>query len=89
MWRVEHCGSSEPQNPRPNGLKRVMKHQIIEFFRSDAGQDLIEYALLSGAIGLVGVVVWQNITTGMGTAYLGWDTGTQNLWEPLNPGAGS
>ncbi len=55
----------------------------------DRGQDIIEYALLTGAIGIVGVVAWSNIAGGIGSAYQGWDTGVQDLWEPTNPGAGS
>ncbi len=56
----------------------------------DHGQDLVEYALLTAAIGLAGVVAWPNIVGSMGNLYQGWDTGVQDLWEPVDPvGGGS
>ena len=55
------------------------------FLADERGQDLIEYALLTGAVGLVGVSAWSSIGSGIGTAYTGWDTGVQNIWEPPNP----
>ncbi len=62
---------------------------VLELVYGDAGQDIVEYALLTASICLVGIVVWQNITGGIGTAYSGWDSGNQNLWEPPDPGGGS
>jgi len=41
-----------------------MKSLIIRFVREDAGQDLIEYALLAGLISLASVVA----ITALGTA---------------------
>ena len=56
----------------------------------DRGQDLVEYALLTAAIGLAGIVAWPTIVGSMGATYQGWDTGVQNLWEPADPvGGGS
>ena len=56
----------------------------------DHGQDLVEYALLAATIGIAGAVAWPAIVDSMGTAYLGWDTGVQDLWEPVDPvGGGS
>ena len=71
------------------GTPRVTRQPVIDFVRDEAGQDIVEYALLTAVIGLVGIVTWQAITAGIGTAYQGWDTGTQDLWEPANPGGGS
>ena len=51
----------------------------------DRGQDLIEYALLTAAIGLAGVAVWPAITTAVGVAYQGFDSDTQDIWETPNP----
>ncbi len=51
----------------------------------ETGQDLIEYALLAGSIGLVGIAMWDGIVTGIGNGYQGWDTNTQNAWQPQNP----
>ena len=59
-----------------------MLSRAISLARDESGQDLIEYALLSGAIGIVGVAAWNAVGGGIGTAYTGWDTGVQNVWEP-------
>ena len=45
----------------------------------DAGQDLIEYALLAAVIGVVCVAAWTNIRLAIGNAYGGWDTTVQTL----------
>ena len=58
---------------------------VCRLLTDERGQDLIEYALLTGAVGLVGVSAWNAIGGGIGTAYTGWDTGVQNIWEPPNP----
>jgi len=52
-------------------LKRIL--------REDDGQDLIEYALLSALIGIVGILVWTNIGGAINTTYTAWDTDVQGL----------
>ena len=52
---------------------------ITRLLHEDCGQDLIEYALLAALIGTVGILIWQNIGVGIGNAYLGWDSGVQDL----------
>ena len=52
---------------------------LARLVREENGQDIIEYALLAAFIGTVGVLAWQNVGVGIKNAYLGWDTGVQNL----------
>jgi Flp pilus assembly pilin Flp len=52
---------------------------IVRLIREADGQDIVEYALLAALIGTVGILAWQNIAGGIGTAYAGWDTGVQDL----------
>lgn len=52
----------------------------------DAGQDLIEYALLTAAFGVATIATWPLVATAIGTAYRALDTNTQGLWEPPAPG---
>jgi Flp pilus assembly pilin Flp len=47
--------------------------------RDTCGQDIIEYALLAAFVGAIGVVAWQNIQTGLASAYTGWGSGVQTL----------
>ena len=68
---------------------RKLTRSIGRLLGDDSGQDIVEYALLTAAICLVGIATWQSITNGIGTAYSGWDTNNQNLWEPPDPGGGS
>ena len=60
--------------------------------RETTGQDIVEYGLLAAFIGLVGVVAWANIKTGIGDAYSGWGSGVNTLSsctpDPISSGGG-
>jgi Flp pilus assembly pilin Flp len=58
-----------------SGFRRL----LLRLIREEEGQDIVEYALLSAFIGVVGILVWQSIGGGIFNAYTGWDTGIQNL----------
>jgi Flp pilus assembly pilin Flp len=51
------------------------------FWHDECGQDLVEYALLTALIGLVGITVWATIVGLIGDRYTDYDTGVQGLWE--------
>ena len=55
---------------------------------SDEGQDVMEYALLTAAIGVAGAATWPLIVSALGTAYAQLDSNTQDLWTPPNPTGG-
>jgi Flp pilus assembly pilin Flp len=65
-----------------------MKALFVHLFRSEGGQDLVEYALLTAGIGFAGLAVWPAIVTSLGSAYAQLDAQTQDLWSPPDP-AGS
>jgi Flp pilus assembly pilin Flp len=68
-----------------------MRSLLLRLFADDGGQDLIEYALLTTAIGLGAVVAFNLLQTAIGTAYGTYtgDAGTVNgLWEPPDPSGG-
>ena len=48
---------------------------LSRLLADEHGQDLIEYALLSAAIGLAGVAAFNSIGSAMQTAYGAWVTG--------------
>lgn len=58
---------------------------IARLFRDDRGDDLIEYAMLTVLIGLVGVAAFDWLHQAMFNAYSSWDTAQQNLWIMPNP----
>ena len=53
--------------------------QLLDFISDDDGQDIIEYALLSALIAVVGVAVWNEIAMRVGLLYTAADAGVQNL----------
>lgn len=62
---------------------------LIRLLTSDDGQDLIEYALLSALIGIVGILAWTNISSAIGISYTNWDSGVQNVSSCTpDPGGG-
>ena len=58
---------------------------LVRLVNDDSGQDLVEYALLSGIIGVAGVLLFPVIAGKMGTAYTTWETAIKDAWEPCSP----
>ena len=61
---------------------------LKRFLYEDEGQDLIEYALLTGAIGFAGVVGINLLGIAINDAYTSWDNGVNGLWE-VPPASGT
>ena len=59
---------------------------LIRLVSDDTGQDVLEYALLTASIGLMGVAVWPVIATEIGLTYQDFDQDTQDIWETPPPG---
>ena len=57
----------------------------MAFVEEDSAQDLVEYALLGAFIGVVSVLVWQNIATLIGVRYAEYNTDVNNLWATPEP----
>ena len=64
-----------------DSLGRAFKRFLVE----DAGQDLVEYGLLTGVVMSVGFLVFATLRTTMGTAYVTWGAAIVNNWEPPPP----
>jgi Flp pilus assembly pilin Flp len=58
---------------------------LKRLFVEDAGQDLIEYALLATIIGIAGVLIWPAIETALATNYWSGEAGAYSISVPLNP----
>ena len=63
-------------------LLRRLGHQLVE---AEDGQDLIEYALLTGIIAIVGILVFPTIQSKMADAYQDWNDNAQAIWRPPPP----
>ena len=59
--------------------------QVNRLFLEDDGQDLIEYALLTGAIGFAAVVGINLLGAAVNSTYVTWDSGVNSLWEVPDP----
>jgi Flp pilus assembly pilin Flp len=62
-----------------------MKTLLQRLLRDDDGQDLIEYALLTGLIAVGGAIVFPAFREQMANAYEAWNADTQALWQPPPP----
>ena len=59
-----------------------MKRQLGDLLTDDRGDDLIEYALLCGLIGAIGVVAFPDIADKMSAAYSEWVSSAKDAWNP-------
>ncbi len=64
-----------------------MLNLFFRLMRDDAGQDVLEYALLTAGIGLAGIATWPLIEAGIGAAYQSFDADAQDIWEVPDPGS--
>jgi len=64
-----------------------MLNLLCRLIVDDGGQDVIEYALLTAAIGLAGIATWPLIAAGIESAYESFDADTQEIWEVPDPGS--
>ncbi len=56
-------------------------NRLAEFLADDEGQDLVEYALLCVCIGVVSILLWQNIVVLLGDRYTDYNTNVPQYWE--------
>jgi Flp pilus assembly pilin Flp len=63
-----------------------MFQMLTRFIVDDEGQDLIEYALLTGAIAFAGVVAFDALGGSINTTYTSWDDSVNDLWIVPDPG---
>ena len=64
-----------------------MRDIATRLLGDEAGQDLIEYALLTAAFGVATIATWPLVASAIGTAFTALDTNTQGLWETPPPGS--
>jgi Flp pilus assembly pilin Flp len=65
----------------------IVKTAFSRLVFDDRGQDLFEYALLAGLIGVMGAAIFPEIAAQMGIAYESWMSGAEAIWEPPPPGS--
>lgn len=75
----------DPVARGPASLRRAVYQHLIDFLVGDDAQDLVEYAFLGAFIGVVSILVWQNIVSLLGQRYTDYNTNVPQLWEPPDP----
>ena len=54
--------------------------------RDESGQDLLEYALLAGIIGIAGILAFPSIVSKLSNGYVNDNIQIQADWQPCDPG---
>jgi Flp pilus assembly pilin Flp len=91
MWRLKRniaLAGSLPQSRTKNPVKKVLefsREAIKAFVDDESAQDLVEYALLTVFVAMVGALAFNALQAAMGSAYGTIDTNEQNLWVPEDP----
>ena len=70
-----------------NALGEWARQAVIRLFTDDDGQDLVEYALLTGIVALAAAIALP-AAGALGDIYETWNDNIQNLWEPPPPSGG-
>lgn len=73
---------------RARAARRRAGSVLASLCQDERGQDLVEYALLTAALGLASAASWPLIAESLERAYRALDANTQGLWDPPAPGGG-
>jgi Flp pilus assembly pilin Flp len=72
-----------------SGMRWLIRSTVLRCLtrwrNAEDGTELLEYGLLTAAIGLAGLLVFSTFSDRMANAYDEWDSGTQDIWEPCPP----
>lgn len=63
----------------------MIGRSAIRLVLDDDGQDLVEYALLTGIFAAATMALFPPIVTEMAAAYARWQSGAEAVWEPSPP----
>jgi Flp pilus assembly pilin Flp len=62
-----------------------LTRRLARLLKDEQGQDLVEYSLLLGTLAAVGVALFPQIVTAMGTAFSNWNADVNSHWIPPDP----
>jgi Flp pilus assembly pilin Flp len=57
------------------------------WLKEESGSDLIEYALLASTVAIMAAAALALMPGILSAVYSTWDSGTQKIWDPCDPGA--
>jgi Flp pilus assembly pilin Flp len=67
------------------GRCRTLGELFARFLKDEAGQDLIEYALLTATIGVASAAAWTALGPTIRGTYQSWNDNLYNLWQSPDP----
>jgi Flp pilus assembly pilin Flp len=70
-----------------NAFCSCARNVVIRLFREDTGQDLVEYALLTGIVAVAAAIAIPTAGA-LGDVYETWNQSIQDLWQPPPPSGG-
>lgn len=70
-----------------NALFERARDGVVRLFTDDTGQDLVEYALLTGLVVLAALIAIPTATA-LGNIYEAWNDGIHDLWQAPPPSGG-
>jgi Flp pilus assembly pilin Flp len=59
---------------------------LQRWFQEESGSELVEYALLVSTVAILSAAALALMPGILKTVYEGWNSGTQTIWEPCDPG---
>ena len=62
---------------------------LRRWMQEESGSDLVEYALLAATVGIMAAAALALMPGILSAVYQSWDSGTQKVWDPCDPGASS
>ena len=62
-----------------------MTELLRRLITDDEGQDLVEYALLTGFVAIATLAGVNALGNAINTAYTNWDSNQQSIWQPPPP----
>lgn len=70
-----------------NAFCKRARRGVVRLFTDDRGQDLVEYALLTGIVVLAAAIALP-AASALGSIYETWNGNVQDLWQPPPPSGG-
>jgi Flp pilus assembly pilin Flp len=70
-----------------NAFCTCARKVLVRLAIEDTGQDLVEYALLTGIVAVAAAIALP-AASALGDIYEAWNDNIQSLWEPPPPSGG-
>ena len=66
-------------------MMSVLSKELVRCLHEESGQDLIEYAILTGIVTVASILAFASIRTKMSNLYATWGDNIELNWSPNDP----